>query len=271
MKKLLNEVYINRHPLLKQIDNCFYKLQKKQDISSCRKELTKLIKEFTGIKHVYVSFKKDEFNAGIMPLYHWKLPKNSKEIKIPPIDETPKNINKIYVLFGLRLIDELNHRECTAILLHELGHCYYHFTNIATILEKSAKFLSHPLPTVITGFILNSFSAVMLLFVISRSLTILDHLQEYNCDEFAAKHGYLEEMATALNKISKFDKISPPKKNKFFRKVYSILFEILLNRTTHPNKQDRICNLVNKSKKEYINMYPSFKQELKVILSDLKC
>lgn len=269
-KTLFNEVYVRRDPILKKIDNCFYHIQKRENLKENKRELVNLIKEFTGIKTIFLSFKKSLFNAGVIPIYHWKPPKDEGE-SLPPVGESPKYIEKIYVIFGWQLIDFLTHRECTAILLHELGHCFYHFSNMSRILERVTSVLSDPLHGAIAYVYLHSPMIVFTLFIISRSLTLLDHLQEYDCDEFAAKHGYLEEMATSLNKIKNRSGFNVPKNNKFFRRIYSIIVDIVLLRTTHPNIENRICKLVTKSKNEYVKMYPNFKQELNIILSNLKC
>jgi len=105
------------------------------------------------------------------------------------------------------------------------------------------------------------------LLAVSRSLTFLEHAGELQSDKFATKYGYGEEIARMLNK---FRIESTLQNKKFLKKVYNIIKHFFFPKT-HPSDSKRICKIINNMREEYKSMYPKLKNDLTIMLSDLKC
>lgn len=289
MNNLLNsdqcifEVAAGRSSYLKDVDSAFVKLRKNIDDKTALRELAKAIKGFTGIKQVVVKIRRDYFNAAVVPIYNRELgiDKNifkivsSDSVKIDKplqnVEESIKYIKKIYILMGDEYFKIFTGRELTSIVLHELGHVFAHTSRFSYLLARTVRKYSFIGSGMSLVFGAGAVSALaipisLLLFTISRSMTFLDHREEYNADQYAVKYGYGDEAIRALSRFG----FEPPEKKGFWRRLFEWIRSLLFPKT-HPEDRKRICGLVNKIRNEYINLYPKLKDELTIIFSDLKC
>ena len=278
-----------RAPSLKKIDMNFSELQKDLRNSQAKKDLVKNIKDFTKIKSVVVTIKKDHDNACVIPVYNRSLPismnlwtkvksifsREKKFEEIKNVEESAKYIEKIYIFIGDKLINSLANRGLTSIVLHELGHTFAHTSNFPNIIEKWVRILSTVglVKTLFVGSIIPgtglSVPISITLLVVSRSLTFVEHLGEYSADKYAAKYGYGDEIIRVLNRFQQEEDISNRQKN-FLKKLYDAIVRLFFPRT-HPKDSKRICKVAEEMRSKYKKMYPKMSNELTTILNDLKC
>lgn len=284
-KELIFEASPYRSSILKQIDEDFAALKKERSNKNI-KSLMNHIKQFTGIKKVIISIKANYNNAFVIPIYNRKISldviemfkdfenNNIKELKV--VEEPSKYIDALYVVFGDNIISMFSPRELTAILLHELGHGYTHTSNMPLILmgilrkifigiEIVPKIIL--LPLIGLSFI-HAFFITATCFLITRSLTFLEHRGEYKADQFAAKYGYADEMIKVLNTFKNLEE-EHESKYSWWKKIYTFLWEFLVP-SSHPKTTKRILELTDKMIEDYKSMYPEVSKELTIILSDLK-
>ena len=263
IQQTLYEVSPYRESVLKEIDNAFYKLKNDKNNIQNKRELVKLIKKFTGIDHIFFSIKKDMINAYVIPIYKGILfkTKNLKTIKKLLEDDKKKNvyIDKIYIVFGDKLIDKFSPRELTSILLHELGHVYQHSSHLFDVLKKTINFGSI--------FLTLSLVGILPALLMMRSLTFLDHFDEYDADKFTIKYGYGDETIKVLNKLNF---LKNKKRSYDVRDIFLNLIKIIIG-STHPSNSKRICKVAKESFKKYKNLYPKQSKELTVILNNFNC
>lgn len=262
MIKIISEASPYREPILKKIDKNFKDLKEDFYNNKVKKDLIKNIKQFTGSKQIFISIKKNMFNAYVIPIYTNELfkIKNIKSNKMLDTDiSNNKYIQKIYITFGDKIIDELSSRELTAVLLHELGHVYLHKTNVFKIMTKLL-LISGMLPS----FIL--LGTTLPIVLIMRSLYFFDHIEEYNADKYATKYGYGDEIIKLTNKFHNIQTKNKSKIRLIFEKTFKLIFG-----TTHPENQKRACKAAKDMFKEYKKLYPNQTKELTIILDNLKC
>jgi hypothetical protein len=280
--KIILEVAVERSSILKKIDDNFFNLKRDIGNKEYKSELIKNIKEFTGIKNVTFTLKKDSTEAWIIPLYNqtfvlkiselFKQKNESDSIETADKDFS-KHIDRIFICFGYNLINKCSPRQLTAILLHEIGHIYAHSGNYAHYvwwLSRKLRILNSAL---LYRFVLpGTFFLVVILSLVSRSLTFFEHYGEYHADEYAAKYGYGDELAKVLHnfhlEITRMEERN--KKDSFFSKIYDMVYNIFITHE-HPDRKDRICNLLNKIMTEYKERYPRNKDVLNIIFGNLKC
>lgn len=273
------EVLSDRSPYLKDIDNSFGLLLKDITNKQAKKDLILAIKKFTRVSKIYIRFVPNIFNACILTNYNNILPSifikklESENIK-HTVDETSQYIDSFRIDIGIPLFNTFNKYEMTAILLHELGHVYSHTSNLPLLFQKILKWSSTQqlggtiISTLLHGISLYS-SLFILAFIVSRSVMFTEHLEEYNCDQFAIKYGYGTEIATAINKIRNIENTYNDD-HAFINKLLKTILSIFIP-ASHPDSKDRICNIINKIKKEYSDRYNIIKDDINNQLSDIKC
>lgn len=284
---ILFEVYKDRNPVLKKIDKNFKDL--KEDIKNIqtKKDLVKNIKDFMGVNRVFLKIKKNWYNASVLPTYKRIAPKaiqddlekslKGKSTK-PSMEEVSQYIEKVHIFLGDQLIENHSPRELTAILLHEMGHVFGHTSSIPIILGRFAKMLSGMgmVTQTIAGIaniikFVSPISAPIMgtLFITSRSLTFYEHMREHGADKFAVEHGYGDEIFRTLNKFKNAE-ISHKKRMNVIKRVYYMIKEFFFP-VSHPSSSKRMCDVADKMQKEYKDMYPELRDDITVVLSDLKC
>lgn len=276
------EVSRSRPQELKDIERLFDQIRRLKFGSRERiilvKDLAKSISIFTKIKKVVVSTKKNYFNATVMADYNNLLPELFKK-KIKP-EEANRYIKGFYLVIGDQMYNKLQAKELTAILLHEIGHLYQHTALLGLAAPKIVKSLS------LTASWLSTFTTLasggttapitiplsMATYALSRTLTFGEHMNELDADDYAAKHGYGDEIAKAFykfNKIKTGGSIERQPKSwlgriyKFIKKSFDV--------STHPSDPDRICSVINSMKKDYVKQYPKLSKEISTIYADIRC
>jgi len=187
-------------------------------------------------------------------------------------------VNDIQMYFDLNFfLNDLDFtpQELTAIILHEIGHLVLHnqfsirfFNSFMQVYNNFGPLLNFF--TLLINIFKNSLSffilSLFLMFIHSRTLSFFDHLQEYNCDKFAIKYGYGDEIISALSKVNqiKLNKIN----SSLLEKTKRILIKIF-NLNSHPEYEDRILTVAKDLKENYIHDYPDIKNELKKLLKNI--
>ena len=142
--KLLNEALENRPRILQDIELHFDLL--KQDYKKNKDsvgEIEKKIKKFSRLKDVYFILKPGLNNAFVITEYNsiferiiktiiYPSEKNELKIKqyIDKEEQILPYIDKVYIVYGTKLLKECSSKENVAILLHELGHIFGHTSYI---------------------------------------------------------------------------------------------------------------------------------------------
>lgn len=284
--EFLFEVVLERSPYLKVMDASFRKLRKNNRDRKALKELADAIVNFTKIKNITVEISGHADNMSVIPIYTRNLAIDmnvfkaankafsgeKEKIKVPQtIEESIKYVDRVYIFINDEFVKEFSSRQLTAVLLHELGHIFAHTSNFLGIFSSLIKKMSFggSALSLIFGVATTSLITIpisLLLFTIGRSLTFLDHREEFGADSYAIKYGYGEELAKVLDR---FRDVRVNKRS-FWKKVFEWI-KVLLFPGTHPEDEKRICQIFDKMKKEYKNLYPKLNKELTIILSDLKC
>lgn len=276
--EIVFEVALKRSPILKDIDGLFRELKNAPQDKRIWRALEKKIQEFSGIKKVYIGVDKSFDNVFIIPRYKNNLPGIFDEVEINKnkinAEESAKYIDLVVIVYGEKMIDRCSPRECTAFLLHELGHVYQHTAQYSFKLKKilftkSRDIFKHTGPLMGLASLWNPAYLPFLIssFLFSRTLTFFEHKNELNADEYAAKYGYAEEIASIFLKFhKKFDNSN----KSWIDRVWAFIKNFLLP-DTHPADKDRICNMINRMKDNYNKKYPRLKKKFNIIYADLKC
>jgi len=287
-EELIFEASPYRSEILKQVDQNFISIKKDKNDIAAKKELAKNIKEFSGVKNIVITFKKDYFNAAIIPIYtqavsadllnvfkDYEAGENIRSLTVA--EEPSKYIKKLYIIIGNDVINLFSPRELTAILLHELGHGFTYTANLPRILlavfQKSIGIVGIMLKTPILWlFNLMSFPAYivssLIIITIVRSLTFMEHKSEYKADQFPAKYGYGDEMIKVLAKLhNKQEEINAQKA--WWEKIWSFI-DGLFSPSSHPVSSRRIEEVNEQMVNDYKKLYPKLSNELSIILKDIK-
>lgn len=287
-EELVFEVSKFRSDILKDIDKNFSQIKQDKTNKDARKQLVENIRKFTGVKNIILSIKKDYYNAAVIPIYtqvlaldllnvfkKYEAGENIKSLDV--VEETPKYIQKIYIIFGDELINGFSSRELTAILLHELGHSFTYTANLPRILlvlfQKGIGIAGLILKTPIL-WILNLVSlpayliSSLILMTVVRSLTFLEHKSEYKADQFPAKYGYGDEMIKVLYKLH-HKEIEREESMSWFDKIWEFIGNLFAP-STHPKSSRRIKEVNEQMLSDYKKLYPKLSNELSIILKDIK-
>lgn len=288
MQELLLEASKFRSELLKDLDDAFSLLKKDNKSIKAKKKVTDIIQEFSKIKTVVFNTKSKFLNASVIPVYDqlissdlinilkdYQASGNIRNLEI--VEEPSKYIKKIYVIFGIELINTFSPRELTAIFLHELGHVFTYTSNLPRILLALVKntvgtigqFFKTPILYILNIFTLPIYFMTMILIItFVRTLTFLEHKSEYRADQFAAKYGYGDEMIKVLYKFhNKY--IETESKKAWYKKIWDYIEEIFVP-SSHPQSSKRIEELSEKMSADYKKLYPNLNKELSIILRDIK-
>lgn len=286
--ELFFEVSRYRSDILKDIDQSFRILKENPRDLAVKKELTNQLREFTGIKNVILTFKKDYMNAAVIPIYNqvistdivnllkdFESGNNIKNLQI--VEEPSKYIRKIYIIIGRDMFDTFSPRELTAILLHELGHVYTYTSNlpriVLSLLTKittvAGNLFKVPILSLLNILSIPSYIISSLVIItVSRSLTFLEHRGEYKADQFAAKYGYGDELVKVLYKIHN-KSAEAEKRQHWYGKLWNFISELFVP-STHPKSSKRINELSDKMLEDYKKLYPTLNNELSIILKDIR-
>ncbi len=257
-----------RNPILKELDGEFLKLKNSKTVKVENiKSIQQLIRKFTGAKYVYLSIKKDMFNAYVIPIYNgffYKKVKQDQKIIDDGIEDS-QYIDKIYITIGQKLLDKLSHKQITAVLLHELGHVYLHRSHVMMFVKKIIN-LSTVIGTISVNLMTGVFVPIILpLLLISRTFSFFDHKEEYNADKFALKYGYADDISKVM---LTFHKKEIQNKSKMRQIFDNIIYMILP--TSHPQSKNRIDKINKTYLKKYQKIYPDIKNELTIIFKNLE-
>ena len=276
------EVSRMRPAELKKIDSLFDQIRREKFGSRPRvkllNELSKAISQFSGVKRIRISTKKNWFNACVIVTYNNLLPELFKTSNVKP-EEASKYIRSFYVIIGEKMYDRFRPKELTAVLLHEIGHVYQHTSALTQVMPRMVNQISQATnwySNWLTLFSMGTSAPVTIplsiaTFALSRSLTFAEHNHELDADDFAAKHGYADEIAKAFYKFNKHSKDHLKAKPKnWLERIYKFLRNIT-NLESHPDTPDRICNLINKMKTDYKKQYPKLSKEISTIYADIRC
>lgn len=285
--ELIFEASPYRSEILKRIDHNFASIKKDKKDLAAKKELIENIKKFTGIKTIVVTFKKDYFNAAVIPMYNrlisadlltifkdYEIDGNIRTLSV--VEEPSKYIKKLYIIFGKDFIDAFSPRELTAIFLHELGHGFAHTANLPrfllALLQKSVGIVGMITRVPILWLLnLMTFPAyivsALIVMTVVRSLTFIQHRTEYKADQFPTKYGYFDEMVKVLNKLH-HKQIELDARKVWWEKVWEFINHLFIP-SSHPNSLRRIEKLNDKMLVSYKKLYPKLSNELNIILSDI--
>ena len=287
-EELVFEVSEYRSNILKGIDQNFARIKKNKNDLAAKKELTENIKKFSRIDHIVLTFKKNYFNAAVIPIYNRSLSldlldifkdfeagKNIKTLNI--VEESNKYIKKMYIIFGNDIIDMFSERELTAIFLHELGHSFTYTANLPRILltlfQKSVgiagMMLKTPILTLLNLLTLPTYIiSSLIVMTLVRSLTFMEHRSEYKADQFAVKYGYGDEMIKVLYKLHN-KQVEAESKQEWYTKIWNFIGG-LFTPSSHPKSSKRIEEINEQMLTSYKKLYPKLSDELNIILKDIK-
>lgn len=276
---VINEVATNRPDILKKIDLNFSSLKRNIKDKKAKQDLTDNISEFTGIKKVVISIKPKWWNACVLPIYSRDIPiaqlfKNviqNLNNNIVEFKDNFKYVDTIYIIFGEGFIKDLSNRELTAIFLHELGHAYQHTSNLPILFKTLLSHLNLLNPILFLFSVFGTFTPIVnaSLLIFSRSITVMDHSDELEADDFMVSNGYGDEGIRLFNRFRLMQKETDRKKS-ILTKLYDFFVSLFLPRS-HPNDEKRMCYLFNKLKTDYKNEYPELDKELTIALSGINC
>ena len=282
---LVFEVSHYRSEILSEVDRCFAKLKKDNKDLAAKKELIEKIKNFSGVKNVILTLKKDYTNAAVIPIYNQSISldlvnllknfesgENLKNLTV--IEEPSKYIDKIYLIIGLDLINMFSPKELTSILLHEFGHVYTYTSNLPRILLALFQKFIGLVGTVLKVPLFLFFSvpaymiASIVVITLSRSLTFLEHKSEYRADQFAIKYGYGDEFISVLHKLHN-KHVEIENKKAWYQKLFDFINQLFVP-SSHPTSAKRIEEMSGKILDEYKKLYPKLDTELNIILNDIR-
>jgi hypothetical protein len=277
-----------RSEILKEVDQNFTQIKKDKTDLAAKKALVKNIKDFSGIKDVIITFKKEYYNVAVIPIYNqlvstdllnvfkdYEAGENIKSLTV--VEEPTKYIKKVYIIIGNEIVDKLLPRELTAIILHELGHCFTYTANLPRVLlaffqkyiGRIGLVLKIPVLWFLKIFVLPAFLiSTLIIITVVRSLTFLEHKSEYKADQFATKYGYGEEMIKVLHKI--YTRQVEREKYETWQEKLCDFMKELFSPPVHPVNSRRIEEVNDQMLNEYKKLYPKLSNELSIILKDIK-
>ena len=187
------------------------------------------------------------YNFAVLPIYKKKITeKNVTEIDNIKLFE----IEKVKLIIGFKLIEQLKPREVTSILLHEIGHIVAHISESTQQFIKILKPIHSILKTTSVIPILHIISLPLFL-IVSRSLFFTSHMEEYNADKFAVECGYGSEMRTVL---ILFKNATDNKQTLSFSEIMKKIHNLFVG-SSHPDFKDRIDEISNVLKTGFEKQY----------------
>lgn len=264
---LIFEISPNAPKYLKQLDDLFQDIKLNYSNQNIKQSLPKIqlvLSEITGIKKIKLINLKKEETAFIYPEYNFNKLSN---IQKGLMDESFNHVERIIIAINFNFFlnkASLTPQEMTSIILHEIGHLTHHRSKFSLYLFdilRRIKILLTTIPYLP--------SLLFIMFIYSRPLSFFEHKKEYECDKFATKYGYGDELASVFIKLnpalfntnkakSRWDKIKE-------------LFKTFFNISEHPRDERRICQLMNDMKTEYMKDYPELNEHLEYKIQLLRC
>lgn len=287
-EELIFEASPYRSEILKKVDQNFISIKKDKNDLAAKKELAKNIKEFSGVKNIVITFKKDYFNAAVIPIYKQAISADllnvfkdyeaGENIRSLTVAEEPsKYIKKLYIILGNDVVDLFSPRELTAILLHELGHGFTYTANLPRVLLALFQKGIGVVGMIIRVPILWLFNLVslpayivsaLIVMTVVRSLTFMEHKSEYKADQFPAKYGYGDEMIKVLSKLHN-KQVEIDSQKAWWEKIWGFV-DGLFSPSSHPVSSRRIEEVNEQMINDYKKLYPKLSNELSIILKDIK-
>jgi hypothetical protein len=261
------EISPNAPKYLNNLDNLFHNIKLNYSTNYIKKTIPKIQKELsliTGIKNIKLINLKKQETVFIYPEYNFdKLTKNNKGL----MDESFNHVERIILAINFDLLFVkalLTPQEMTAIILHELGHLIQHRSKFSMYIFNKLRQIK-----LLINKVAYFPTLYFIMYIYSRPLSFFEHKQEYNCDKFAIKYGYGDELASA------FVKFNPAlfrndKSRSRWAKIKE-LFKTIFNISPHPSDERRICQLMNGMKTEYMKDYPELNQHLEHKIQLLNC
>jgi len=243
--------------------------------------------QFTGVP-VRIYFKPDLVNMMTFPNFDFDA--NPSQLKgligeqeignIKDVMNISASITRINIIIGHKFITDfkLTAGEIVAIILHELGHIYYHKSFFSFIFKNLLRALS------VAGIRVNFLASIFIkiqtgvfepvfwvigyaLLMTTRTLSFFEHREEYNCDKVAAQFGYGMEMESALSKLQGI----PQRKNRWFFTKFTDFVKRIANIGSHPDGASRACNVAKSMLKEYADLYPDAREIIQQRIRELRC
>lgn len=276
---ILNEALSTRPKLLKEVELLIDLLKKDYKNKSIILDIENKLQKFSQVNKIKFIIKPGLNNAYVITEYNNTFERILKTIiyptnndtnissKIKTSDDIIQYIDTIYIIFGTKLLKECTNKEVVAIILHEFGHVFGHTSYIF----KLAAIINNILRKIILQlkqFAIFPFLGLIVfaIIILTKSLSFLEHINEYNADEFAIKYGYGDEMAAIIIKWKNQEE-KKFKINEFLK----WLIKLTIPGSTHPSNEKRICNLKNKLLNDYTKQYAPINNELNILFKDLKC
>ena len=264
---LIFEISPNAPKYLKQLDDLFQDIKLNYSNQNIKQSLPKIqsaLSEITGIKKIKLINLKREETAFIYPEYNFNKLSN---IQKGLMDESFNHVERIIIAINFNFFlnkASLTPQEMTSIILHEIGHLTQHRSKFSLYLFdilRRIKILLKSIPYLP--------SLLFIMFIYSRPLSFFEHKKEYECDKFATKYGYGDELTSVFIKLNP-SLFNTNKAKSRWDKIKE-LFKTFFNISDHPNDERRICQLMNDMKTEYMKDYPELNEHLEYKIQLLRC
>ena len=254
-----------------------YKEAKQSEYKSLNKEVSVILSKFTKSKIVF----KMNNNIGTACIYpEYKFSSTTAPIKSVEILESLTHIKKATILVDYDLFFKklkLTSSELIGVILHEVGHLTYHTSFFPGLFKHLFRFgldaalriagLARLLRLIPLDLTLTIWATSLLC---SRTLSIFEHMEEYDCDKYAIKYGYGDELISAFIKLNEYTSGKFTTKRGIFSKLFNYTKSIL-NITSHPTDVNRICKMSKLVQQDYTDDYPFLKKQLTNKLKTIDC
>lgn len=250
--KLLYERGTHALSELSDVDDIFKEL-KKTSVSKARPlvdTLEKKLSKIFGTTIVVELQNHGDFkdNFAILPILHSDKRK-TKANALTPDSIKLNEIEMLYLLIGVDLIQDSKPRQLTAILLHEVGHTTQHISAMSTYLIQFLQQIQY-ISDVMSRVPVINFIFSPLFIITTRSLNFKNHALEYNADKFAIQYGYGDDLTEWCLQHLK-NKNRPPANLTGAAYMLKSLFE----GSSHPSFKKRVFAVIKEMKNNYAKEY----------------
>lgn len=232
-----------------EIDNLFKETKLQTKIGQVNSSLIKIEKKLQAIFNIDIRLQADYIgtevnNVVCIPIFK----KNQSFTKKLSLD----NIDSINIILGYNIISMNTPSELTAIILHEIGHISNSLEGFQLWINQTLLRLD-PISSLLT--LIPIIGGIFFLLRLG-GFKLTSRIKEYKADTYAVKHGYGDELMSALNKINKIN-IKHNKETTIFKKIVSSIENFLTS--MHPKEEFRIQQIYNNIIDEYADNYDSKK------------